>query len=205
MSCAVRDIAPIYLLLFLSQQVNYAYGTPFYFKIGFRSVIITTISAIKAVDFGGTMEPSSGAVADREFQRALKELEQENILAALACLEKALKIWDDPTWYSRLGFCIAKERGHVTRGLELCKAAIDHEPENPDHYLYLGKLYLMTGRREEGLQAFRQGMSHGGNHVELKDALEKNGTRKPPPIPFLHRDNPLNKYIGIILGRLGVR
>jgi tetratricopeptide (TPR) repeat protein len=168
-------------------------------------LLLQQLVQIKAVDFGGTMEPSSGAVADKEFKRALKELEEENILAALACLEKALKIWDDPTWYSRLGFCIAKERGHVTRGVELCKTAINHEPENPDHYLYLGKLYLMAGRREEGLQAFRQGMSHGGNHVELKDALEKNGTRKPPPIPFLHRDNPLNKYIGIILGRLGVR
>jgi tetratricopeptide (TPR) repeat protein len=150
------------------------------------------------------MEPGSNVDAEKEFQRALVELEQENVLAALACLEKGLKICDDPTWYSRLGFCMAKERGHVTRGLELCKAAIDHEPDNPDHYLYLGKLYLMAGRKEEGLETFRQGMSNGGNH-QLSLALEKHGTRKPPLIPFLHRENLLNKYLGIMLGRLGLR
>lgn len=159
---------------------------------------------IKAEDFGGTMEPSSGAVADREFQRALKELEQDNVLAALACLEKALQIWDDPTWYSRLGFCMAKERGHVTKGVELCKTAIAHEPDNPDHYLYLGKLYMMAGRKEEGLDIFRQGMSHGGS-IQLTVELEKHGPRKKPIFPFLHRDNLLNKYLGIILGRLGLR
>jgi tetratricopeptide (TPR) repeat protein len=150
------------------------------------------------------MDPQTGAIAEKDFERALKELEQGNVLAALACLEHALQIWDDPRWYSRLGFCIAKERGMVTKALQLCRAAIAHEPENPVHYLYLGKVHLISGNSIEALQVFREGMAQGGN-PELEQLLDEIGTRKSPVLPFLSRENRLNKFLGIILRRLGVR
>lgn len=150
------------------------------------------------------MDPQSGARAEKDFNLALKELEAGNVLAALACLERALATWDYPGWYSYLGFCVAKERGHVTRGVELCRAAIAHEADNPAHYLYLGKIYLLTGDKTQGLEALRQGMAAGHNN-EIAQLLATIGTRKPPVIPFLSRDNPLNKYLGIFLARLGLR
>jgi len=88
------------------------------------------------------MDPETGVIAQKEFVRAQQELDQNNVLAALACLERALSIWDDPLWYSRLGFCIAKQRGQVTRAFELCLTAIEHDPENSLHYLYLAKSIL---------------------------------------------------------------
>src|ERR1700752_2117357 len=107
------------------------------------------------------MVPQSGSIAEKDFERALKELGEGNVLAALACLEKALKTWDDPRWYACLGFCIAKERGQVTQGLQLCRTAIAHEPENPFHYLYLSKVHLVAGHKDEALQTLRQGMALG--------------------------------------------
>jgi tetratricopeptide (TPR) repeat protein len=150
------------------------------------------------------MDPETGAVAQREFERAQHELDRDNVLAALACLERALDIWDDPLWHSRLGFCIAKQRGQLTRAFELCRSAIEHDPGNPLHYLYFGKVYLVAGNTYEALQAFRQGMILGGS-PELKRMLDAIGTRKPSVISFLSRDNLLNKYLGKILGRLGLR
>ncbi len=150
------------------------------------------------------MDPETGAIAQKEFDRAQQELNQNNVLAALACLERALSIWDDPVWYSRLGFCIAKQRGLLTRAFELCSTAIEHDPVNPLHYLYLGKVYLVAGNTYEALQAFRQGMILGGS-PEIERILDVIGTRKSPVISFLSRDNPLNKYLGIIFGRLGLR
>ncbi|SRR6266568_1190812 len=150
------------------------------------------------------MDPETAAVAQREFDRAQHELDRNNVLAALACLERALSIWDDPLWHSRLGFCIAKQRGQLTRAFELCRTAIEHDPGNSLHYLYLGKVYLVAGNTYEALQAFRQGMILGGS-PELKRMLEAIGTRKLPVISFLSRDNLLNKYLGKILGRLGLR
>jgi tetratricopeptide (TPR) repeat protein len=150
------------------------------------------------------MDPESGAVAQKEFELAQKELDRNNVLAALASLERALSIWNDPLWHSRLGFCIAKQRGQHTRALELCRSAIEHDPVNPLHYLYLGKVYLVSGNAFEALQAFRQGKVLG-DCPELERMLDAIGTRKPPVISFLSRNNPLNKYLGIILGRLGLR
>lgn len=150
------------------------------------------------------MDPHTGALAQKEFDQAQRELDRGNILAALACLERALVIWDDPHWHSRLGFCIAKERGHLTRAFELCRSAIAHDPQNPVHYLYLGKVYLLAGNQYEALQALRQGMTLG-SLPEIEKTLAAIGTRKPPVIPAFSRDNPLNKYLGIIMARLGLR
>jgi tetratricopeptide (TPR) repeat protein len=150
------------------------------------------------------MDPETGGIAQKEFDRAQRELDIGNVLAALACLERALSIWDDPLWHSRFGYCLAKQRGQVTRGLELCSSAIEHDPENPLHYLYLGKVYLVAGNTYEALQTFRQGMTFGGS-PELERVLSDIGVRKSPAISFLPRNNLLNKVLGIILGRLGLR
>jgi len=155
-------------------------------------------------DTAGPVGTQSFDSADRDFERALKELGEGNVLAALACLEKALKVRDNPGWYSYLGFCIAKERGQVTRGLELCRTAISHEPDNPSHYLYLAKLHLVSGNKVAALEALRQGVSVGGS-PEITNLFEVIGTRKPPVIPHLSRNNPINIWLGVVLSRLGLR
>jgi tetratricopeptide (TPR) repeat protein len=150
------------------------------------------------------MDPQTGTVAQKEFDQAQLELERDNVLSALGCLERALAIWDDPHWYSRLGYCVAKERGHLTRAFELCRTAIELDPKNPIHYLYLGKVHQIAANQYEALQALRQGMSLGGT-PEIQQVLDTLGVRKPPAIPALSRRNPLNKYLGKILVRLRMR
>jgi predicted Zn-dependent protease len=150
------------------------------------------------------MDDQTGAPARKEFEQAQMELGRGNVLSALACLERALAICDDPLWYSRLGFCIAKERGHRTRAFELCRSAIAHDPGNPVHYLYLGKVYLIAGNQYEALHVLRQGMALGGL-PEIEELLAAIGTRKSPVITALSRDHLLNKYLGIIMARLRLR
>jgi tetratricopeptide (TPR) repeat protein len=150
------------------------------------------------------MNPETAKIVQKEFDQAQQELDSNNVLAALACLERALSIWNDPLWHSRLGFCIAKQRGQLTQAFELCRAAIEHDPSNPLHHLYLGKVHLIAGNKLEALQAFRQGMVLGGS-PQLEQILAVIGTRKPPVISFLSRDNRLNRFLGIIFTRLGLR
>lgn len=150
------------------------------------------------------MRAESTACAEKEFLRARRELDEGNVLAALACLERALKISDDPRWHSCFGFCIAKERGHITRGLELCRTALEREPQNSEHYLYLGKVHLLAGNKVDALTILRQGMHIDGS-PEIALLLSSIGNRKQPVIASLPRDNPVNKWLGFILNRLGVR
>lgn len=150
------------------------------------------------------MGAESVARAEKEFLRVRKALDEGNVLGALASLELALKINDDVRWHSCLGFCIAKERGHITRGLELCRTALEQDPENALHYLYLGKVHLVAGSKVDALKVLRQGMQMEAC-PEIEQLLAEIGTRKPPVIAALSRDNFLNKWLGFVLNRIGLR
>jgi Flp pilus assembly protein TadD len=148
------------------------------------------------------MEPLSGA--EGEFERARHALVEGNTVAALAHLEKALRLHDNPRWHSYLGYCVAKERGQFQRGVELCLSSLEEEPGNAVHYLNLGNVHLVTGSKSEALRVFRQGMANGGDR-QLLAKLTELGMRKPPVLSFLPRDNLLNRYLGLLLKRIGLR
>ena len=86
----------------------------------------------------------------------------------------------------------------------LCNEAILQEPVNPVHYLNLGKIYQKAGKRVDAIETFRKGLSFGDNQ-EIKRILDKLGTRKKPLLPFLPRNNFLNKYTGLMMHRLKLR
>ena len=142
--------------------------------------------------------------AEREFAQALAALAAEDTQSALAFIEKALRLRDTPQWYSYLGYCIARQRGQHRKGLELCKESLAVEPDNPVHFLNLGRVYLAKGDKNEALRIWREGMAKGGS-PELVQQLERLGTRTRPALPVLARSNPLNRYLGILLRRLGLR
>jgi len=138
------------------------------------------------------------------FDKGIEALTKGNIIYALSCFEKAIKIEENPLISSFLAFCIAKERGQVQKAISLCEDAIKKEPDNSFHYLNLGKIYLLEKKKAEAINIFRQGLHYEENQ-QIVDELDKLGTRKPPVIPFLKRNNFVNKYLGIILRRLKLR
>jgi len=139
-----------------------------------------------------------------EFERARRAIAMDNTVAGLAGIEKALSLNDNKSWYSYLGFCVARERGQVSRGTDLCMISLEHDPNNPEHYLNLGKIRLLSGNRAEALRILREGVARGEN-AELMAVLNEFGKRKSPVIPFLPRSNPLNRFLGLVLRRIGLR
>jgi hypothetical protein len=53
--------------------------------------------------------------------------------------------------------------------------------------------------RREAIAAFEAGLRYDSDHSELRLEQQLIGLRKQPPMPFLSRSNPINKYLGIIL------
>lgn len=139
-----------------------------------------------------------------EFEQARESLAAGHALAALAHLEKALKLQDNPSWYSYLGYCVAKQRGQIKNGVQLCLSSLKLEPEEPVHYLNLGKIHLLSGNKSEALRIFREGMSKG-RHEEIQRMLDEIGVRKPPIITSLPRNNPVNRLLGILFNKIGLR
>ncbi len=142
--------------------------------------------------------------AEKEFAKGVKALREGNSLGALVCFEKAATLASRPVYASYFGYCLAKERGQVQKGMQLCSEAIEREPESAAHYLNLGRIYLVAGNKPEAIKVFRKGLAHGPNE-EIIGLLDSIGTRKLPIFRSLSRDNPLNKYLGKLLSKLGLR
>jgi hypothetical protein len=83
-------------------------------------------------------------------------------------------------------------------------AARKEEPKNSDIYLNLGRVHLLTGNRKQAIQVFRLGLRHGRNSRIIAE-LTALGLRKEPPLPFLQRSNPVNKFLGKLMTRLWLR
>ena len=146
----------------------------------------------------------AGSDAEKLFSRGIDALDQGNTVSALACFEKASQMEDNPRYRSYLAYCVAKERGQYKLSVSLCEEAIAREPAHAGHYLNLGKVYLISGKKAEALKAFREGISHEADPRIIAE-LDRMGSRKAPPISFLKRDNPLNKYLGIVLRKIRLR
>jgi tetratricopeptide (TPR) repeat protein len=142
--------------------------------------------------------------AEGLYEKGVEAADRGSWLTALAWFEKAVQLDDKPVYHSCLAACIAKERGQYNKAVRLCREAIEKEPENPVHYLNLGRISLFQGRKEEAMALFREGLKHG-YEKRIIDELERLGTRKKPVISFLHRNNPVNKYLGIILKKMRIR
>ncbi len=125
-------------------------------------------------------------------------------LKALVLFERAAELKLTPIVRSSLAYCLARERGQIKTGQRTCEELIDSDPENLFHYLNLGRILLLEEDRRGAIAAFRAGIEIAP-HPHIIQELAKLGVRKPQVIGFLHRDNPLNKYLGLIRDQMAGR
>ena len=53
-----------------------------------------------------------------------------------------------PEMLSLMGYSLAREAGQFRKGIELCLKAIALNPHNSDHYLHLGRIYLLAKKKD---------------------------------------------------------
>lgn len=131
-------------------------------------------------------------------------LDNDHEYLALNCFEQAIRMEWTPVTCSTLAYCRARLKGNYSEAILLARKALDLEPQNPVHYGNLGRILILSGKVEEGIQMLREGM-HWGENIDIVKELERLGIRKPPLFKKLPRSHPLNKYTGLLLARLGLR
>jgi Tfp pilus assembly protein PilF len=142
--------------------------------------------------------------AEEFYTLGMDALKQGNTVDALELLEKAVSETRNPRYCSCLGICLAKGKRDFKRAVSLCKEAIRNDPKNSLHFLNLGRVHLLAGQKKDAIRIFYMGLRHQNNQ-EITAELKKLGTRRPPVIPFLARENPLNKFLGKLLHKWGYR
>lgn len=142
--------------------------------------------------------------AEEWFERGVDALGQGHVYLARTCFEHAARVRQHPAASSYLALCQAKTRGKFSDAIALAREAIVREPHNPLLYQNLGRIYELAGMRIEAVEILREGVRRGAGEAAVAE-LHRIGTRKPPPFRKLHRNHPLNKYMGKFLARLRLR
>ncbi len=166
---------------------------------------------MKVPQQGAAGEPEKSAeVRPADYLRAVRmHLKNGKQKEAFKVLQQAsVQFPDEPLVLSYYGCLLAVVDKKYRSGVETCKKAItvlqqkemfEEEILYPLFYLNLGRAYLAAGKKQDAIDAFYDGMQYDSGNSELKRELRALGIRKQPPVPFLDRSNPINKYIGLLL------
>lgn len=145
--------------------------------------------------------------AARLFKRGISLLRRGYPEDAAECLEKVLEMsYDSAACYSWLGVAIARSRyGDIIKAEEYCKKAIKKAYYRPQYHNNLAEVYLIWGKKQKAIEALGDTLNLDDSNNPAHRKLANMGIRNRAVIPFLSRTNPINKYLGIILTRLGLR
>lgn len=144
--------------------------------------------------------------SDEILQKAKRLIRTSRFGPALGLLEDGVEAYpDDPFMLSYYGCLVSMVEKRHAMGIKICREAIaklqDQDPEGckahfPVLYMNLGKAYLAGKKKKEAVEAFRMGLKQDPKNWDLILVMKKLGTRRPPPLSFLDRNNPFNKFLG---------
>lgn len=149
-------------------------------------------------------EQLAGLSQEELVSKALTALQHDHSYLAMVCLEQAATFGHSSIIDSYLGYCLARNRQAYQEAISLGERALHGEPNNPLFCLNLGRIYLLAGQKTEAIRIFRQGLAFSRDEALIAE-LDRLGTRKVPPLPILPRNHLLNKWLGLIQFRLGLR
>jgi Flp pilus assembly protein TadD len=136
--------------------------------------------------------------------KGIEALSAHDDQRALDCFERAIQLERTPQACSYLAYCLAKVRGEYREANLLAYEALTADPGNPLFYLNLGRILALAGNPEQALLMLRQGLQYG-MHLEILRQIEAIGNRRAPVFKKLARSHPINRFVGMVLARLGVK
>lgn len=160
-------------------------------------------------------KPANGTMtSSTDYIRALRaHLKNNKPVSAYGVANDALKRYPkNPLIVSYHGVLLSMVDKKHQSAIDACrKALVLFKPEDdhiasmvyPHLYLNLGKAYLGARKKKEAVEAFQKGIKYERSNPELKQELQRVGMRKAPPLSFLSRSNPINKYLGMLLNKSG--
>jgi len=138
------------------------------------------------------------------YKRGLAALSRRRPQEANTLFESAMKAERDNgvtrsqmLYLSYFGLSLAKAKRPTREAIGACETAA-RKTHNPTLFLNLGKVYMMAGKRTKALGAFEKGLRIAPSHKLLMTLLAKVDRRSSPPISWLRRSHPINRWMGIM-------
>jgi Flp pilus assembly protein TadD len=132
-----------------------------------------------------------------DFKVGVEMLKNGYAQSALEPLRRAFESEQrNPYYLSFLGLSIARAERKWSRASELCEIAVQLKRQEVQFHLNLAEVYQLAGRRTKAVEALDAALELFSNDQRLKRARSRIQKRRDPVLPFLNRENVLNKHLG---------
>ena len=98
-------------------------------------------------------------------------------------------------YLSYFGLSSALANRPTPAAIQACELAAKRDFCSAELQLNLGRVYMMAGKTTRALAAFERGRKLAPTSQALVDELSKADRRRRPPIPWLDRGHPLNRWL----------
>ena len=153
-------------------------------------------------------EESSGrdAAGLAAFEEGLAAFEARDVEAAHAAFERAhRRAPGDARFMSWYGVTLVLVERNSNLGVVLCDQALRTAGPDAELFLNQARVHVALRQRERAVRAILRGLEISPGDPRLIAARDAIGTRRPPVVPFLSRDNPLNRLLGRLRHRWSQR
>lgn len=136
---------------------------------------------------------------NKAIQAGIAAVEEEEFLKGLNLLAEGYSGQVEsvlPDGLSYYGLALALVQKKFKPAIDLCRKAIELQFYNPSHYANLARVYVAAGNRKRAVEAIEQGFKIFPDDDVLIAVRRELGIRSRPAVPFLSRQNALNKVLG---------
>jgi predicted Zn-dependent protease len=132
-----------------------------------------------------------------EFRKALGALRDGHPDEALPHIQRAVELEpENPFYKSYLGVAIARAEQRWADAEDLCDSAVRRKRDQPQLYLNLAEVYAAAGRRQDAVETLLMGIRYAQRDSRIQRTLNELSLRRRPVIPFLRRENLINRRLG---------
>jgi len=143
-----------------------------------------------------------------EFRMGLAMLKAGRHEEAVAFFKSAISLAGDTQvvdrkmkYLSYYGLSVALANRPSKEAIKACETAAKSNFFSAEMQLNLGKVYALAGKTTRALAAFERGLHRSPNSESLKAEIAALDRRKSPPISWLHRNHPINRFLGRMRAR----
>jgi tetratricopeptide (TPR) repeat protein len=140
--------------------------------------------------------------AEGAYRKGLDAVGRGDFLDALAYFEAALELSGGGSGrlpiaaMSYFGLCLAMASDRLAEARDICEAAVEASPANPELHLNLSRVCVRQGDRAHAFRTLVRGLRAAPRHPGLIEELRRLGFRRRPMVSFLPRHHPLNRLLG---------
>jgi len=132
-----------------------------------------------------------------EFKEGVALLKNGYPQRALVRLRQAFECEkQNPFYLSFLGLSIARAERKWDQASELCEIAVQLRRTEAQFHLNLAEVYAAAGRRQKALDTLDAALEMFTGDERLRRARSRVEKRRTPLLPFLARENMLNRQLG---------